>query len=53
MHLSAIYKPHTTDIIHFTYHILQYFNNLTNYNDLFIIGDFNINILKHNLNTNI
>ena len=49
--ISAIYKQPNTDIIHFTDHILQYFNNLTINNNLFIIGDFNINILNHNLNT--
>ena len=49
--ISEIYKPPNTDIIHFTDHILQYFNNLNN--NVFIIGDFNINILNHNLNTNI
>ena len=46
-------KPPNTDIINCTDHILQYFNNLTINNDVFIIGDFNINILNHNLNTNI
>ena len=51
--ISSIYKPPNTDIINFTDHILQYFNNLTIKINLFIISDFNINILNHNLNTNI
>ena len=51
--ISEIYKPPNTDIIHFKDHILQYFNNLTIKNYLFINYDFNINILNHNLNTNI
>ena len=49
--ISAIYKLPTTDIIHFTDHILQYCNYLNINNDLFIIGDFNIYILYHNLIT--
>ena len=51
--ISAIYKQSNTDIINFKDHILQYFNNLTINNDVFIIGDFNMNILNHNLNTNV
>ena len=51
--ISAIYKLPNTDIINCTDHIWQYVNNLTTYNDVFIISDFNINILNHNLNTNI
>ena len=40
--MSAIYKPHNTDIIHYTDDILQYFNNLTTNNDL-----FNKNVFKY------
>ena len=51
--ISALYKPPTNDIIHFTDRILQYLNNLTTHNDIFIIGDFNINILNHISNSKI
>ena len=47
--ISGIYKSPKADIIIFSDLIYNMFNNISAKNDLYLVGDFNINILMNNL----
>ena len=46
--ISVIYKSPKADIIRFSDLIYIMFNNISAKNDLYLVGDFNINILMDN-----
>ena len=46
--ISGIYKSPKADIIYFSDFIYNNFNDFSSKRDLFLLGDFNINILNNN-----
>ena len=49
--IRGIYKSLKADIIDFSDFIYNNFNDISSKRDLFLVGDFNINILNNNNNT--